>query len=69
MTTYQMVFYRIGQVSALVLAIGVCWWAELQMSYVGLPNFPQFEMGLTNPHEMKGIAVYISPKNVEFGRH
>jgi hypothetical protein len=52
--------------SGLVLVLGLCWWAERQMSYVGWPNFPQFEIGLTNPHE---VVVYISPKDVEFGRH
>ena len=66
MTTYQRVFYRIGQVSGLVLVLGLCRWAELQMSYMGWLNFPQFEIGLTPPHEVKGIAVYISPKNVEW---
>lgn len=66
MTTYQMVFYRIGQMSAIVLAIGLCWWAELQMSRMGWPNFPQFEIGFTNPHE---VNVYILPKGVEFGRY
>jgi len=69
MTTYQRVFHRIGQVSGLVLVLGLCWWAELQMRNVGWPNFPQFEIGLTNPHEVKGIAVYIAPKDGEFGRH
>jgi hypothetical protein len=69
MTTYQRVFYRIGQVSGFALVLGLCWWAERQMSYVGGPNLPQFEIGLTNPHEVKGIVFYISPKDVEFGRH
>ena len=64
MTAYQRVFYRIGQVSGIVLVIGFCWWAELQMSYVGWSNFPQLEIGL-----MKGIVVYISPKDAEFSRH
>jgi hypothetical protein len=69
MTTHQKVFYRIGQVSGLVLVLGLFWWAELQMRNVGWPNFPQFEIGLTNPREVKGIAVYIAPKDGEFGRH
>jgi hypothetical protein len=68
MTTSQRVFYRFGQVFGLVLVLGLCWWAE-QINYLGWLNFPQFEIGLTNPHEVKGIAVYISPKDVEFGRH
>jgi hypothetical protein len=69
MTTYQRVFYRIGQVSGLVLVISFCWWAELQMSYVGWPNFPQFEIGLTIPHTVRDIDVYVSPRDAEFSRH
>jgi hypothetical protein len=69
MTTYQRALYRIGQVSGIVLVIGFCWWAELQMSYVGWPNFPQLEIGLTIPYEVNGIVVYISPKDAEFSRH
>jgi hypothetical protein len=69
MTTYQRALYRIGHVSGIVLVIGFCWWAELQMSYVGWPNFPQLEIGLTIPYEVNGIVVYISPKDAEFSRH
>ncbi len=69
MTKFQRAFYRIGQVSGIVLVIGLCWWAELQMSYVGWPNFPQLEIGLTAAHEVKGIVLYISPKDAEFSRH
>jgi hypothetical protein len=69
MTKLQRAFHRIGQVSGVVLVIGLCWWAELQMSYVGWPNFPQLEIGLTVAQEVKGIDVYISPKDAEFGRH
>ncbi|UPK00591.1 hypothetical protein [Bradyrhizobium sp. 170] len=65
MTTYQRAFYRIGQASGIVLVIGFFWWAELQMNYVGWPNFPQFEIGLT----VNGIVVYTSPKDAEFSRH
>jgi hypothetical protein len=68
MTAYQRVFYRIGQVSAIVLAIGFWWWGLLEMSYVGWPKLPQPEIGRTIPHEVKGIVVYISPKDAEFGR-
>ena len=39
------------------------------MSYVGWPNFPQFEIGLTIPHTVKGIDVYVSPRDAEFSRH
>ncbi|WP_426524032.1 hypothetical protein [Bradyrhizobium sp. McL0615] len=54
--------------SAFVLAIGFWWWALLEMSYVGWSKFPQPEIGRTIPHEVKGIVVYISPKDAEFGR-
>ena len=63
MTTYQRVFYRIGQVSGLVLVLGLCWWAELQLNYLGWLNFPQFEIEL-----VKGIAFYVPQKDLEFGR-
>jgi len=68
MTTYRRVFYRIGQASSIVLIIGFWWWAHLETTYVGWPRFPQPEIGRTIPHEVKGIIVYISPKDVEFGR-
>ena len=64
MTKFQRAFYRIGQASGIVRIIGFCWWAELQMSYVGWPNFPVLEIG-----QVKGIIVYISPMDAEFSRH
>ena len=69
MTTFKRVFYRIGQASSIVLLIGFWWWALLEMSYVGWPKFPQPEIGRTIPHEVKGIVVYISREDAEFGRH
>ena len=68
MTKYQRISYRIGQVSGIVLVAGWWWWALLEMSYVGWPKFPQPEIARTIPHEVKGIVVYISPNDAEFGR-
>jgi hypothetical protein len=69
MTKRQKIFYRIGQAVGAVLVAAWWWWGLLEMSYVGWSKSPQPEIGRTVPHQVKNIVVYISPRDVEFGRH
>jgi hypothetical protein len=48
----------------------IAWWwlGLLEMTYVGWSKSPQPEIGRTVPHAVKGIIVYISPRDVQFNR-
>ena len=68
MTRRQKVFYRIGQVSGVVLVVAWWWLGLLEMTYVGWPKFPQPEIGRIVPHEVKNVLVYISLEDVKFNQ-
>ena len=68
-TKRQKVFYRIGQLSGVVFVIAWWWLGLLEMTYVDWPRFPQPQIGRTVPHEVKGIVVYISPRDAKFNYH
>ena len=69
MTKPQKIFYRIGQVSGVVMVVAWWWWGLLEMSYVGWSKSPQPEIGRIIPHEVKNIVVYISPTDAKFSEH
>jgi hypothetical protein len=68
MTKRQKIFYRLGQVSGVVLIVAWWWGGLLEMTYVGWPKSPQPEIGRTVPHKVKNIVVYISPKDAKFNQ-
>jgi hypothetical protein len=68
MTKRQKFFYRIGQVSGVVLVVAWWWLGLLEMNYVGWSKSPQPEIGRIIPHEVKNIVVYISSNDVQLNQ-
>jgi hypothetical protein len=64
--TRQRVFYRIGQLAALVLVISWFWWGLREMNYVDFSTTPFAQLGQTVPHATQGIIVYITAGDAHF---
>jgi hypothetical protein len=67
-TKRQKVFRLIGQVSGIVLVVAWWWIGLREMNYVGWSRSPLPEIGLTVPHIVKGVRVFISQQDDEFDR-
>ena len=63
--TRQKIFYRAGQLVALVL-VASWWWCLREMNYVSFSRIPLPQFGQTVPHPTKGIVVYITPQDASF---
>ncbi len=64
--TRQRIFYRLGQLAALVLIACVWWWGLREMNYVGYSRTALPQVGQVVPHETKGIVVYITAGDAQF---
>src|SRR5580704_15056087 len=66
--TRQRIFYRAGQLAALVLVISWSWLLLRQMNYVSFSRIPLPQVGQIVPYEVKRIVVYITSGDVSFDR-
>ena len=64
--TRQRIFYRMGQLAALVLVACCFWWGVRENNYIGYSRTPLPEVGQLIPHKTKGGVVYITPDDARF---
>jgi hypothetical protein len=63
---YQKLFRAIGAAFAFVLVPAVFYAGLLDNTYVNRPREPRHELGLTVPHQVKGITTYITTSEQRF---
>ena len=66
MLSRRKIFYRVGQLSGLVLVASWWWWGLREMNYVSFSRIPLPQLGQVVPHTTKGVVVYITPQDARF---